>query len=153
MIIYRLATEQYADDLSGSGAKLLGGRWNVPGIAALYTAENISLAVLEIVVHVDRQFIPPTYQLLKLQIPDSIEMTSVTKYKLKTHWKSDFEYSQWIGTEFLKQKKFVAIKVPSAVVDEEHNYLFNPQHADFKKLKIATLAAFKFDDRLHLHEL
>lgn len=151
MIIYRLATERYADDISGTGAKLMGGRWNTPGIPVLYTAENISLAVLEIVVNADRRFIPPAYQLLKLSLPDAVEVSAISKEKLKQGWKDDFEYSQWIGSEFLRQNKHLAIKVPSAVVDEEHNYLFNPNHSDFKKLKIVSKSHFKFDHRLHLH--
>lgn len=153
MIIYRLATAQYADDLSGAGAKLLGGRWNIKGLPLLYTAENISLAVLEIVVNADRHFIPPTYQLLKLFISDTIEFSSISKDKLKQEWKDDFEYTQWIGSEFIKQNKHLVMKVPSAVVDEEHNYLFNPLHKDFKKLKITSIAGFQFDQRLHLHTL
>lgn len=151
MTIYRLATAQYADDISGTGAKLMGGRWNERGIPVLYTAENISLAVLEIVVNADRHFIPPTYQLIKLSVPDTVEFSFISKDKLKQHWKDDFEYTQWMGSEFLKQKKHLALKIPSAVVDEEHNYLFNPQHSDFKKLKITSISSFKFDNRLHLH--
>lgn len=151
MIIYRLATARYADDLTGTGAKISGGRWNVPGLPVLYTAENISLAVLEIVVNAGRHFIPPSYQLLKLSIPDTVEYTAITKDKLKKQWKDDFEYTQWMGSEFLKQNKNFVLKVPSAVVDEEHNYLFNPRHNDFKKLKIAAISNFQFDQRLHLH--
>ena len=135
MIIYRLTTTKYANDLTGTGAKLFGGRWNIPGLPALYTAENISLAVLEIIVNADRLFIPPTYQLLKLSIPDSVELGNISKDKLKQQWKDDFEYTQWMGSEFLKQNKHLMMKVPSAVVDEEHNFLFNPRHSDFKKLK------------------
>lgn len=153
MIIYRLATAQYADDLTGTGAKLLGGRWNVPGIAALYTSENISLAVLEIVVHTERRFIPPTYQLLKLTVPDTVLLSTITKDNLKKQWKDDPEYTQWMGTEFLKQNKHLIMQVPSAIVEEEHNYIFNPKHTDFKKLKITSISSFKFDNRLHLHTI
>lgn len=151
MIIYRLAVQQFADDLSGSGAKLMGGRWNVPGLPVLYTTENISLAALEILVNAERQYIPPTYQLLKLLLPDTVEISSISKDKLKKQWKDDFEYTQWIGSEFLKQNKNLVMKVPSAVVDEEHNFLFNPGHSDFKKLKIVATSHFQFDKRLHLH--
>lgn len=151
MIIYRLAVQQFADDLSGTGAKLMGGRWNAPGLPVLYTTENISLAALEILVNTERHYIPHTYQLLKLSVPDTIEYSSISKNKLKKQWKDDFEYTQWIGSEFLKQNKNLVMKVPSAVVDEEHNFLFNPGHSDFKKLKIVTISHFQFDKRLHLH--
>lgn len=151
MIIYRLAVEQFADDLSGTGAKLMGGRWNMPGMPVLYTTENISLAALEILVNAGRHYIPPTYRLLKLLVPDAVEYSSISKDKLKKQWKDDFEYTQWMGSEFLKQNKNLLMKVPSAVVDEEHNFLFNPGHSDFKKLKIIAASHFHFDKRLHLH--
>ena len=150
MIIYRLATENFKNDLSGTGSKLFGGRWNSIGVSALYTTENISLAILEILVNTEKKSIPPTYHLLKLQLPDNLIPSIIVKDKLKLTWKDDFEYSQWIGTEFLKQKKMLLLKVPSAVVDEENNYIFNPQHTDFKKIKIIEIKKFEFDNRLYL---
>jgi RES domain-containing protein len=150
MIIYRLATENFKNDLSGTGSKLFGGRWNSKGIAALYTTENISLAILEILVNTEKNSIPPTYHLLQLTLPDSLIPSIIAKDKLKINWKDDFEYSQWMGTAFLKQKESLLLKVPSAVVDEENNYIFNPLHNDFKKLKIADIKKFEFDNRLYL---
>ena len=150
MIIYRLAIERFGTDISGTGSKLMGGRWNIKGVPVLYTTENISLSVLEILVNTERQHIPLTYQLLKLNIPDSVSYTTIQKGKLKEQWKDDFEHTQWIGTEFLNQNKMLILKVPSAVVDEEYNFLFNPVHPDFKKLKIISVNNFSFDKRLHL---
>lgn len=152
MIIYRLAMERFSMDMSGTGAKLMGGRWNSKGVPVLYTTENISLSVLEILVNTERQHIPQTYQLLKLNIPDSVSYTTILKVKLKEQWKDDFEHTQWIGNEFLKQNKILILKVPSAVVDEEYNFLFNPGHPDFKKLKILSVNKFSFDKRLHLRK-
>lgn len=152
MIIYRLAVEKFSRDISGTGAKLMGGRWNIPGLPVLYTTESISLSVLEILVNTERQFIPNTYQLLKLNVPDNVVNTTIVKEKLKEQWKDDFEYTQWIGSEFLRQKKVLILKVPSAVIDEENNFLFNPEHPDFKKLKILAINNFQFDKRLHLHK-
>lgn len=152
MIIYRLAVEKFSRDISGTGAKLMGGRWNIPGLPVLYTTESISLSVLEILVNTERQFIPNTYQLLKLNVPDNVVNTTIVKEKLKEQWKDDFEYTQWIGSEFLRQKKALMLKVPSAVIDEENNFLFNPEHPDFKKLKILAINNFQFDKRLHLHK-
>ena len=152
MIIYRLATEIYKKDLSGNGAKLYGGRWNSPGRAVLYTTENISLAVLEILVRADMQTIPLTYHLINIEIPDSMEALSISTSKLKTSWKDDLGYTQWMGDEFIKFNKLLLLKVPSAVVDEENNYIINPAHADFKKVKISAVKKFMFDKRLFLKD-
>jgi RES domain-containing protein len=148
MIIYRLAIEAFKDDLSGTGSKLYGGRWNVPGFAAIYTAENISLAVLEILVNTDKNNIPPAYHLLKLHIPDSLPVKIITPGSLKTKWYSDFEYAQFIGTNFLESGKEAVLKMPSAIVKEEYNFLLNPLHADFKKISIREVTPFDFDIRL-----
>ncbi len=150
MIIFRLAIEQFKDDLSGTGSKLFGGRWNFAGIAVLYATENISLSALEILVRADKNNIPPDYMLLKIEVPDSLLLTSISKSKLKKGWKEDLEYSQFIGSEFIKNNSNLTLKVPSAIVDEEHNFIINPAHTDFKKVKIKSVSKFYFDKRFFL---
>jgi len=150
MIIYRLATEKYKDDLSGTGSKIFGGRWNSKGTAAVYSTENISLAVLEILVRVDKNIIPPSYHLIRLEIPDQLTVTTIQLNKLKKDWKDDLDYTQWMGTEFIRSQKSILLKIPSAIVEEEHNYIINPSHPDFKKVKIKASAKFRFDDRLFI---
>jgi RES domain-containing protein len=150
MIIYRLATEKYKDDLSGTGAKLFGGRWNSKGIPALYTTENISLSVLEILVRTDKQTIPLSYHLIKLSIPDTVQVVAITADKLKKGWKDDIGYTQWMGDEFIKSGSSLLLKVPSAIVEDENNYLINTMHPDFKKIKILAATSFHFDKRLFI---
>lgn len=150
MIIYRLSIEQYKDDISGTGAKLYGGRWNATGIPVLYTTENISLAVLEIIVRTNINLIPLHYYLLKIEVPDNVDITTINKNKLKKEWKADIGYTKWIGTEFLKAKKSLVLKIPSAIVDEEHNFIINTEHNEFKKIKILSTKKFSFDKRLNI---
>ena len=153
MIVYRLCNQAYNDDLSGTGAKLYGGRWNPVGINALYTTENISLAVLELLVHVKAYRRPQEYYLLSINIPDSIQSHAVSHAKLKKNWKDDPSYSQFMGGEFLQANEFAVLKVPSAIVDEENNYIINPLHQDSTKIRIVSTRAFYFDKRLQLtHE-
>ncbi len=152
MIVYRLATETYKNDLSGNGAKLFGGRWNSVGLPVLYTTENISLAVLEILVRTDTYTIPLTYHLIKIDIPDSIQPLSITSAKLKKEWKDDLGYTQWMGDEFIKSNEILLLKVPSAVVDEENNFIINSRHSDFNKVKSIAVKKFLFDKRLFLKD-
>jgi RES domain-containing protein len=152
MIIYRLAIEMYKDDLSGNGARLFGGRWNSPGLPVVYTTENISLAVLEILVRADTYTVPLTYHLIKIDIPDSIQPLIITSAKLKKEWKEDVAYTQWMGDEFIKSGELLLVKVPSAIVDEESNFIINPKHNDFKKVKIVAVKKFLFDKRLFLKD-
>lgn len=150
MIIYRLATEQYVEDLSGTGAKLFGGRWNTAGMPALYATENISLALVEILVRTDKTLMPPDYMLLKLEIPDQLVLATIQQNKLKKNWKDDLDYTQFIGSSFLKTGAELALKVPSAIVEEENNFVINPSHADFKKVKIKSISKFQLDKRFFL---
>jgi RES domain-containing protein len=148
MIVYRLAIEAFKDDLSGNGSKIFGGRWNVPGYPAIYTAENISLAVLEILVNADKNNIPPAYHLLQLHIPDNLPVKIIKAATLKEKWYNDVEYAQFIGTRFLESGKEAILKIPSAIVKQEYNFLLNPLHTDFKKVSIKDSSAFDLDIRL-----
>ena len=147
MIVYRLSKAQYAQDLSGKGAELVGGRWNSRGNAMLYTSQSIALCVTEIAVHVSLGILPKDYQLIHIEIPDEdlLEMKRLPK-----DWQS-FPHSnstQMIGDKFLKEHKHLVFKVPSAAVQGEFNYLVNPRHKNFNQIKIVKIEDFNFDERL-----
>ena len=147
MIVYRLSKAQYAQDLSGQGAQLVGGRWNSRGNAMLYTSQSIALCVTEIAVHVPLGILPKDYQLIHIEIPDEdlLEMKRLPK-----DWQS-FPHSnstQMIGDKFLKEHKHLVFKVPSAAVQGEFNFLINPRHKNFNQIKIVKIEDFNFDERL-----
>lgn len=148
MTFYRITNSTYKDDLSGQGAKIFGGRWNFPGHQALYTSEHISLCVLEMLVNITLPESSLNYHLLKITIPDTYEPTIILNKKLKLNWQDDEAYTQFMGTEFLKNKQAAVLKIPSAVISEENNYLLNPLHNDFKKIITRKSSPFKFDNRL-----
>jgi len=148
MIVFRITNSFYKDDLSGVGAKLNGGRWNLPGYPLLYSSEHISLCVLEMLVNITLPESSLNYHLLKIKIPDTVEPAIILNKKLKLNWEDDEGYTRFMGTEFLKNKQSLLLKVPSAVINEEHNYLLNPLHNDFKKVTVSKSHPFKFDNRL-----
>ena len=150
MIVYRLTNGAFKNDLSGTGAKLYGGRWNPPGLPALYTTEHISLAVLEILVHVKSYRHPLDYFLIAIELPDAASIVSIDQQKLKKNWKDDHEYLQIIGNDFLKSSQSLVLKVPSAIIEAENNLLINPAHPDARKIKIRSSQNFIFDKRLYL---
>ena len=150
MIVYRITLDAFRNDLSGAGAKLFGGRWNNIGTPALYTTENISLAVLELLVRIDKNNIPLNHYLLKIDIPDSDIPVVIPKNKLKDGWKDDIHLTQWMGSEFVNAGGSLILKVPSVVVDDEHNFVINPNHPNFKKLKLVSAKKIVFDNRLFL---
>lgn len=149
MIVYRITNSLFKDDISGNGAKIKGARWNLRGSSMLYTAENISLCILELLVHIGLQDIQNFYHLLAIAIPDVASITEISIAKLKPNWLEDEDYTAFMGTEFLKDNTILVLKVPSAIIGEEHNLLINPYHADFKKIKIKKSKEFIFDQRLY----
>lgn len=152
MKVYRLTKEKYKKDLSGSGAKISGGRWNSKGWAMFYTSESRSLCTAEIAVHLPLGNIPLDYVLLTLEIPDTVEIPELKITSLPTDWKS-LPYSnstQLIGNHFLGENKFIVMKVPSAVASGDFNYLINPTHQLISKIKILKAETFEFDKRLFI---
>lgn len=134
---------------TGEGARRYGGRWNSKGIAVVYTSSSISLAVLEILVHI------PIYGILKeyVHIPVEFDQKFVVSLKrddLPGNWNSDPapRAAKQIGDSWVESRESVILEVPSAIVPTEKNFLVNPAHPDFKKLKIGSPTKFEFDPRL-----
>jgi RES domain-containing protein len=150
MMVYRIAGALYKDDLSGEGARRNGARWNSKGIAMLYASEHISLCALEMLVNIVLTEIKQNFYLLHIALPEQASLVSITAGKLKKNWQEDAGYTHFIGDEFCKEKKALILKVPSAVIPDEYNFLLNPRHPDFKKVKIMKSKPFIFDKRLFL---
>jgi len=115
----------------------------------LYTSEHISLAVLELVVNFNQADSPlrQHYHLIEIIIPDT-DYFELRLSELKKDWTEDMHYSQYIGDEFLASNANLILKVPSAVVPEEHNFLINPSHRDFRRINIKQADIYQFDRRL-----
>ncbi len=150
MHAFRLARQPYANSLSGKGAALKGGRWNSAGIEMLYTAENRSLAMAEVAVHFTLATLPEDYMMVTLDIPDSLTMEELPESGLPLNW-NVFPHlltTQSLGDRFIQENKYPILKVPSAVVKGDFNLLMNPNHPDFKKIRIHGIEAFPFDQRI-----
>ena len=147
MIVYRLASSNYANDISGEGASIYGGRWNPVGIKALYASQNISLCILEILGKNTKENqssrLPAYYYRIAGSSYDHNRLA-----RLKPGWKQHIEYTQWIGEEFLKEDKSLVMQVPSAIVEKENNFLVNPLHKDFSRVKTISIEALDLDKRL-----
>ena len=150
MTVYRLSREKYMNDLSGMGAWLNGGRWNSRGKFALYTVQHVSLAKLEVAVHLDLDLIPNDYMLVEIFLPDEAITKTVWVEDLETDWNSipHSESTQLFGDDFLEANQYLALQVPSAIVLQEFNFIINPRHPDFPKVAVKTVAPFSFDARL-----
>lgn len=150
MIVYRISKGKYKEDLSGSGAELYGGRWNNKGNKMLYTASSRALALLEVAVHVPYGILPKDYFLITIEVPE-LKMETISLKILKgTNWTSrpPSQLTQKMGDAFISRNKELVLKVPSIVVLQESNFLINPLHKDFDKVKVISVEPFEFDPQL-----
>ena len=134
---------------TGEGARIYGGRWNSPGTAVIYVSEHESLAALELVVHLT--LIPPDDRYLSFRLEWEDKLTDHFPVKnLPTHWNAEPPGSKTmqIGDEWVRAGKYVALAVPSVLSASELNFLLNPKHPDFKKIKISKPIEYRFDSRL-----
>ncbi|MGE5314348.1 MAG: RES family NAD+ phosphorylase [Acidobacteriota bacterium] len=153
-VLYRIARATYAEDLSGQGAMLAGGRWNQKGTPLLYTATSRSLACLEALVHLSQpEFLLPR-RLVSIGVPAKIVPHIVNESDLPVEWRRNpppFALAE-IGTRWARKMESLLLQVPSAVVPEEFNMLINPAHPDMKAVRVTRIDRFSFDERLFSQE-
>jgi RES domain-containing protein len=151
--VWRIATDTpgyTADDLTGAGAKISGGRWNRPGNAMLYCASNISLAVLETFVHLKAGGLPLNRYLVELTIPDAVWNSAARLALPPVGWDAipAGKVSLDEGDRWLKANGSAVLIVPSAIVAEEANVLVNPLHPDARRIKARKVRKWTYDPRL-----
>ena len=133
----------------GEGARLHGGRWNRPGTRLVYASENLSLAALELFVHVDPEDLPRALFRFRVELPDDT-FEVFPRERLPASWR---EYpapdeTAAIGTDWARRGEGLALLVPSVIVPDENNVLLNPVHPRFRELEIGAGEPFSFDPRM-----
>ena len=152
MIVYRLCKSAWQNDLSGKGAEITGGRWNSKGNAMVYTSSSRALSMAEIAVHTPLGCLPDDFVLVEIQIPLNTLILEISENELPPNWRSfiNRQVTQKIGDHFILNNKALVLKVPSAVVQGDYNFLINPYHPEKNKIKISRVESFQFDERLFL---
>ena len=138
-----------AKAFDGEGARLNGGRWNSVGVRMVYTAGSISLAALELVVHLENTDVLSSYSLCAVHY-DDVVVTRLDLSRLPRNWAINPAPLELfaIGDDWIAGQSSVLLEVPSAIVESENNYLINPDHPDFKSLTIDPPRPFTLDTRL-----
>lgn len=150
MLLYRITKSTYANDLSGEGARLYGGRWNRKGVSMIYTADSPALALLEVLVHLSLTMVPKNYQLVTIQMADECFVKELVASLLPPDWRRvpAPESLADLGSDWAKSMESVALRIPSAIVDGQSNILLNPGYLQFKLINIVNVEPFDFDARL-----
>ena len=149
LTVWRLTTARFAKSaFSGEGARLYAGRWNRKGTALVYTAASQSLAMLEMLVQDE----PPRarYVMIEVRLPKALTVDRIKIEDLPSDWRdiAAREKLQAIRTEWARKRGSAVLAVPSAVIPAETNYLLNPLHPDFRRIKIGKPRRFETDLRL-----
>ncbi len=147
MLVFRIVLAKYAGKLIASGR---AARWNPNEVEMIYTASSRSLACLENVVHRNQVGLSQLFSILTIECPDHIKIKTIYPDDLPVNW-ADFGQmtkTQSIGEKWIRGNETAILQVPSSIVNEEVNYLINPNHPDFSAIKLIKTQPFVFDDRI-----
>jgi RES domain-containing protein len=147
---WRIVKTKYADHaFSGEGARLYGGRWTSPGVRVVYASSSLSLATLEVLVHLQNSGPLLSYSVCTVDFPEDL-VKELAVRSLPHNWRAYPAPAglRRLGDDWVRGKASVVLKVPSVIVPEEHNYLINPDHRDFPHLSFSEPEPFDMDPRL-----
>ena len=150
-LVYRILRKPYSKrPLDGEGAYRFGGRWSSAGVRLAYTSEHLSLAMLEYFVHIDADNPPKDLVVVTAEVPDNVSRRSIPMKKLPRNWRDSPAPAELarFGDEFVRDRREAILVVPSAVAPAESNWLLNPQHTDFSRIRLRSSEQFRYDTRL-----
>ncbi len=151
MIVWRLCKKKYSlTALDGEGARLYGGRWNHKNTRLAYCSGTLSLAALEMLVHVDPASFPDDLVAIEIDLPDDVPRKTLRPHDLRSDWQANPSPDSLkdIGSQWARMRSEAVLVVPSVVVPQELNYLVNPDHPDAIRITATGSDAFQFDPRL-----
>ncbi len=148
MRAFRIADRRFPI-FDGTGARLVGGRWNSPGRSVIYAAETYAGAVLEVLVHANLGRLPRTLAWIEITIPDEISIETVTAEMVPRWDWHDLSAARAFGDQWLEERRSPVLVVPSFVTrGRERNVLINPEHRQCKAIKATKPQDVAWDERL-----
>lgn len=148
--VYRILRKRFAKTpFDGEGAYRFGGRWSSPGIRLVYASEHLSLAMIEYFIHLDRDDLPPDLVVATADVPDDVSRFVVKAASLPDAWRQSAPPRQLavLGDRFARTRRHAVLVVPSALSPTEANWLLNPEHPDFRRVRVLQPEPFVYDAR------
>lgn len=144
-----MSKKRAAGAFTGEGARLYGGRWNFPGIPVVYVAESLSLAALELLVHLKATRLGLPYVAFEVEFDDALA-TLLGDEEIPENWRDEPPppSTMEVGTFWATRRESAVLSVPSVLVPGERNYLLNCEHPQFEEIEIVKEESFSFDPRL-----
>lgn len=150
-VAWRLVKARHqAGAFSGEGARIAGGRWNLPGTRVVYASDSLALAALETFVHLGQAAADLKFVAFRIQIPDSLSIDATPLRTLPRKWRVEPPPPETmeIGTRWSESGRTPCLRVPSVIIPRESNLMLNPAHPDFRRITIDPPEPFSFDPRL-----
>lgn len=151
LTVWRIVAGRYRDrPYDGEGARLHGGRWNHPGVPAVYASTHLSLAALELFVHLDPDLLPDDLVAVPARVPEDLRVDRLSEAALPTEWRAypAPEAVQELGTTWLRNTSAALLLAPSAVLPRETNAILNPAHPELGRIEVGEPEGFAFDPRM-----
>lgn len=151
MRIFRLCRKPFARaPLDGRGGLVASGRWHTARRFVTYASESLALAGLEVLVHCDLDLLPTDLLAIEIFVPKSVKLAEISTTDLPRSWRKFPAPAalQRLGDAWLDRATGCVLRVPSALIPTESNFLINPRHPDIAKLEVARKFNFQFDPRL-----
>jgi RES domain-containing protein len=151
LIVWRMLPARHQNDaFSGDGARIAGGRWNLRGTRAVYLFSSLALAASEVLFFTGDAAREIPYVIFRVEVPDDVHITTLAKKELSSTWRVEPppESLKRIGSAWIAAGSGVLLRVPSVLIPSEMNYLANPAHADFQRLRISKPDPFSFNPRI-----
>lgn len=149
--LYRVLRRKYARaPFDGEGAYRYGGRWSSPGVRLSYTSTHQSLALLEYFVHLDKDDPPSDLVFAVAEAPDDLSRVVIQVSQLAPNWRDPAAPPELarFGDELVERGKHCVLVVPSALAPQEQNWLLNPEHPEFRRIRIGDLEPLAYDPRM-----
>ncbi|MBL7951119.1 MAG: RES domain-containing protein [Flavobacteriales bacterium] len=150
MLLYRLGKTKHAHKLDGVGARDFPGRWNSFGNAMVYSSESSSTTVLEVRVHAKK--LPRDLSMTTIEVPDNATVLRMKATELPNgwNWMRYLNTVRAVGDDFLNARKYLILRVPSAVDPKAWNYLLNPFHPEMARVQVVKVEPYSLDPRLFI---
>jgi RES domain-containing protein len=142
MLLWRLYRRAHGPGLDGTGGRYAAGRWNELGTPAVYCGASPEISVLETLAHIDADLLPSDLMLGRFEGDVSLEEIGAIEEL------TDLAATRRLGHKFLTSRSACVLRVPSVILPEASNLLFNPLHPEASRVQLAAERPFSFDERL-----
>lgn len=149
MVCRLVKTRFAASPFDGEGARLFGGRWNQPGLRCSYASDTAALAILEVLVHLKTPGLLDHYSICRASFDDSL-VKRLPVGDLPDDWRSfpAPHSTRALGGQWIAEGHGAVLRVPSTIVPSEFNFVLNPAHPNFSKIRVLPAEPFSVDRRL-----